>query len=96
MSSDVTARDRVWAALVKMPYGPFTVQELKVMMEDDGTVDDYLGLAYGSSSSTLPSDETIRRVLRAAAELDVIDHDPGSKYYAKGRHVQTWKWSTKP
>lgn len=93
MSGNVTARDRVWTALLKMPYGPFTVEELKENMRDDDQVDDYLGLAYANS---LPSDETIRRVLRAAAELDVIDHDPGSKYYAKGRYVQTWEWSTEP
>jgi Fe2+ or Zn2+ uptake regulation protein len=62
--SEVTARDRVWAAIMEQ-RGRFKVSTIAHEIEIDER----------------PSDETIRRVLRAAVELGVIEHKEGSPYY---------------
>jgi hypothetical protein len=41
------------------------------------------------NSNDRPSDETIRRVLRAGAELGVIDHYPNSPYYSLATNLMT-------
>lgn len=66
MSSNVTARDRVWAA-IHQQRGKFKLRNLKMGMDYDDQ----------------PSDETIRRVLRAAEELGVVSHFSNSPYYKK-------------
>lgn len=65
--SDVTARDRVWAAIHgATEFGPsFDVGKVRRQIDRDHR----------------PSDETIRRVLRAATETGVLDHRDGSPYY---------------
>lgn len=66
MSSNVTARDRVWAA-IEQQSGKFQLRDVKTEIDFDER----------------PSDETIRRVLRAGEELDVIKHFSNSPNYEK-------------
>ena len=66
MCGNVTARDRVWAAIMQQ-RGQFKIRNVKSEIE------------YGER----PSDETIRRVLRAAAELGVVRHYSNSPYYER-------------
>lgn len=67
MSSNPTARDRVWAAILKEGANgsSFKVGAIRRKIDYDDR----------------PSDETIRRVLRAGKELGVIKHRDGSPYY---------------
>lgn len=64
MSGNVTARDRVWAAIYDQ-HGRFRMRDVKRMIDREDR----------------PSDETIRRVLRSAADLGVLKHYPNSPYY---------------
>jgi hypothetical protein len=64
--SNITARDRVWAAIVKQA-GRFQVADVRAAIAGDR-----------------PSDETIRRVLRSATELDIVTHQSGSPYWRSG------------
>lgn len=67
MSGDVTARDRVWAAILEAGrHGRFKVSSVESRMDFDER----------------PSTETIRRVLRAGKALGVIEHTDGSPYYS--------------
>jgi hypothetical protein len=65
--SNITARDRVWAAIVKQE-GRFQVADVREAITSDNR----------------PSDETIRRVLRSATELHIIEHRSGSPYWHSG------------
>lgn len=67
MSGDVTPRDRVWAAILKSGCNGNSFKVASVRREID--------------FENRPSDETIRRVLRAGKELGVIKHTSGSQYY---------------
>lgn len=88
MSSDATARDRVWAAIITLGKTTFTVSDVQENLDGDGVNRE---LAYGSSGATDGvSDETIRRVLRAGTELDVIQHESGSKHYTKKAPVEVY------
>ena len=78
MSGDMTPRDRVWVAIIKLEKAKFTVSDIKENVSVDTKA-----LAYGSSTASTPSEETIKRVHRAGSELNVIEHKPGSKYYEK-------------
>lgn len=68
MSGDVTARDRIWSKIIKLgiAHTRFEVYQIQNSIEEDAR----------------PSEETIRRVLRAGTELDVIEHTEGSPYYS--------------
>jgi hypothetical protein len=69
MSSDVTARDRVWKAAVEQALDDprkFRSRHVYVRMDDP------------------PSHKTIQRVLRAMSELGVLHHIRGSPRYQRG------------
>lgn len=81
MSSSITARDRVWAAIVDQQNTTFKVADVarQIRRQD--------GVEYGDE----PSDETIRRVLRSATELGILKHTSGSQYYKKkAKHRSTF------
>jgi hypothetical protein len=67
MSGNPTARDRVWAAVLESAkYNKsFKVRDVRTKMD----------------VADRPSEETIRRVLRAGTELGVIQHRSGSHRY---------------
>lgn len=68
MSETVTARDKVWAALLDNHAGySFKLESVHrdLVLEHDQA----------------PSEETVRRVLKSAAELGVVDHSSGSPHY---------------
>jgi Fe2+ or Zn2+ uptake regulation protein len=67
MSGEITARDRTWAAIIAAGrHGNFKVDSVLRKMDYDEQ----------------PSRETVRRVLRSASELGVVDHKAGSQYYS--------------
>jgi len=67
MSGEITARDRTWAAIIAAGrHGDFKVDNVLWQMDRDDR----------------PSRETVRRVLRGATELGVVDHKAGSRYYS--------------
>lgn len=63
---DVTARDKIWVVLQRID-GSFTVTGVREKLEGE--------------FDSVPSDETIRRVLRAGTELGVVEHGLGSPTY---------------
>lgn len=67
MGSETTPRDRVWAAIIKNGANGNRFKVGQVAREID--YDDR------------PSEETIRRTLRAGKDLGVIAHTSGSPYY---------------
>lgn len=79
MSGEMTARDRVWAAVVRAHNTRLDVTEVKRQIRRDDVDDD------------VPNDETIKRVLRAATELGVLDHTSGSPYWNKSEHIRS-RW----
>ena len=69
MCGNVTARDRVWAAIIQA---------------DKNRSRDRFKIGHvrrGIDYRDRPSDETIRRVLRSAEELGIIDHYSNSPWY---------------
>lgn len=74
MAGELTARDRVWAGVLKAKPGRFTIEDVKRHIRKDDEDD-------------LPNEETIRRVLRAATDLDILDHREGSRYYQKKAYL---------
>jgi hypothetical protein len=76
MSGEMTARDRVWAAVLNVHNTRFDVDDIRRTIRrdiDDPSYDD----------DRVPNDETIKRVLRAATELGVLKHTSGSPYWKK-------------
>lgn len=71
MSGDITARDRVWAAIINIHSPAFDVDDIRQKMPPDHYDD------------SVPSDETIKRVLRAATEMGILRHTSGSPYWKK-------------
>jgi hypothetical protein len=69
-NSPVTPRDRVWSSVVDESNREFTVSDIQFRLDQDG----YNGI---------PSEETIKRVLRSMAELNILRHEKGSPYYNK-------------
>lgn len=76
MATDITARDYVWAAVMDLD-GEVTVEEVR---REVG----YLVEAVEGRGGSVPSRETVRRVLAAMDELGVIGHDRASPYYRVG------------
>jgi len=66
-SNDPTARDRVWAGILQAGANgrKFRLHNVRSYMDFDKR----------------PSDETYRRVLRAATDMNVVEHKAGSRYY---------------
>lgn len=75
MAGELTARDRVWAGVLKTRAGRFTIEDVKRHIRKDDEDD-------------LPNEETIRRVLRAATDLDILNHREGSRYYQKEAYLR--------
>ncbi|CCL97829.1 uncharacterized protein HQ_2095C [Haloquadratum walsbyi DSM 16790] len=69
-NSPVTPRDRVWSSVVDESKTEFTVSDIKSRLYQDGY-------------DEIPSEETIKRVLRSMTELNVLRHKKGSPYYDK-------------
>jgi hypothetical protein len=66
MDDNITARDQVWAAITRFEPGvEFTIEHIRSKISPDSR----------------PSDETIRRTLRSATELDAVLHKSNSPYY---------------
>jgi hypothetical protein len=76
MSGEMTARDRVWSAIVQSHETRFKVSGLKRQLRRDDVDED------------VPNDETIKRVLRAATDLGVLKHTSGSPYWEKKTHLR--------
>lgn len=82
--TDITAHDRIWAAIIRLDQTAITVQDI----QDQLAADDVKNreLAYGSSGATdsesSVSDEDIQAALQAGVELGVIQHD-GDQYEKK-------------
>lgn len=69
--SDVTPRDRVWAAALELVADPpnwrgFRTRHVHAVLDDP------------------PSQDTIQRTLRAMSDLDVLRHRSGSPQYRPG------------
>lgn len=74
MGQTVTARDRVWAWIANRKTShSWTLKNV----DPEGDWDDR------------PSEETIRRVVKAAEELGVVEHSSGSPYYRVTEDVAT-------
>jgi hypothetical protein len=65
-----TARDRVWTAIIDSHTTTLDVTEIRRQLRRDD---------YGEP----PSDETIKRVLRAATDTGILSHTAGSTYWEK-------------
>lgn len=76
MSGELTARDRVWSAIVQASTSRLDVSEVRRQIRRDDI------------EGEPPNDETIRRVLRAATELGVLEHTSGSTYWTKRPHIR--------
>lgn len=78
-----TARDLVWAAMLDDgEYGTnFKVDGLQRTIR----------MHYVDDRDDVPSKETIRRVLNAAAELGIVSHKSGSPYYRIANGYQPGK-----
>ncbi len=72
MSGDISARDRVWAAIIDQQNTRFDVDSIKRQIRHQD------GVEFGDE----PNDETIKRVLRAADELGILEHTKGSPYWS--------------
>lgn len=72
MGSDVTTRDRVWAASIKLACEQhrFLTRDVHVAMDDP------------------PSHKTIQRTLRGMTALDALYHNRGSRWYRAGPLLQ--------
>ena len=79
MSGAMTARDRVWNAIVQAHNIRLDVSEIRRQIRNDDIDDEP------------PNDETIKRVLGAATELGVLDHKKGSPYWNKSEYIRS-RW----
>jgi len=79
MSGSMTARDRVWSAVVQAHNTRLDVSEIRRQIRRDDI------------EKEPPNDETIKRVLRAATELGVLEHTSGSPYWTKSEYVRS-RW----
>jgi hypothetical protein len=79
MSGSMTARDRVWSAIVQAHNSRLDVSEVRRQIRRDDIDEEP------------PNDETIKRVLRAATELGVLDHMSGSPYWDKSDAIRS-RW----
>ena len=79
MGGRMTARDRVWSAIVQTHDTRLDVSGVRRQIRRDDIDDDP------------PNDETVKRVLRAATELGVLDHTSGSPYWTKTEHIRS-RW----
>lgn len=66
MTNDITARDRVWSVIIQLgiKHTRFEVYQIQNCIEED----------------VRPSEETIRRVLRAGRDLGVIERESSGRY----------------
>lgn len=79
MSGAMTARDRVWSAVVQTHNTRLDVDEVRRQIRRD------------EIDEEPPNDETIKRVLRAATQLGVLEHQKGSPYWSKSENVRS-RW----
>lgn len=70
MANEPSASDRVWAAIINQGSFRFKIGDVRRKVRE-----------MGAESDELPSNETIRRRLRAAEELGVVEHTKNSPYY---------------
>jgi len=70
MDDHPTARDRIWASILRHARhdDAFSISELR----------------YDIHFDDRPSDEEIRRVLKAARKLDAIEETPSGKFRVSG------------
>lgn len=72
MATNITRRDRVWAAVLEQS-GEFRRRDVKRSLRYQK--------APGEAVRKQPSGETVKRTLSAMVELEVLEHDQGSPYY---------------